>query len=112
VPVTRPATEPQRRCVGCGRSAPKRELLRLVHDAGRPVPDPAQRLPGRGAYVCRDEACIERAARRGGLARAFRRPVTVDARAIVLAAQAPPAGSPATPAANRAFSHNLLESIC
>jgi hypothetical protein len=36
--------------------------------------DPAQRLPGRGAYVC-DDACLEQALRRRAFGRAFRRPV-------------------------------------
>ena len=40
------------RCVGCGRSRPKAELLRLVlRTAGSP-PTPQRALPGRGAYVC------------------------------------------------------------
>jgi len=43
---------------------------------GTVEPDPAARLPGRGAYTCRTRACYERAARRGGFNRAFRRAVT------------------------------------
>jgi predicted RNA-binding protein YlxR (DUF448 family) len=46
---------PRRRCVGCGRIAPKRELLRIAAAPGarRAVLDPACVLPGRGAYLCR-----------------------------------------------------------
>jgi predicted RNA-binding protein YlxR (DUF448 family) len=66
--------------------APKHSLLRLAavrqaphgDDAGavaRVVPDPAARLPGRGAYVC-NAACAETALRRRALPRAFRRAVT------------------------------------
>jgi len=40
------------------------------------VEDPEARLPGRGAYTCRTPRCLDRAARRGGFNRAFRRPVT------------------------------------
>ena len=43
---------------------------------GAVVVDPAARLPGRGAYTCRTRDCFERAARRGGFNRAFRRAVT------------------------------------
>jgi predicted RNA-binding protein YlxR (DUF448 family) len=39
--------------------------------------DPAQRLPGRGAYVC-NRACAERALQRGGFARSFRSAVRTD----------------------------------
>jgi predicted RNA-binding protein YlxR (DUF448 family) len=56
--------------------APKRSLLRWVVVDGKAVADPAARLPGRGAYTCRTPACLERAARRGGFDRAFRRAVT------------------------------------
>ncbi len=34
--------------------------------------DPEQRRPGRGGYCCPDPACIDKALRRGGLARTLR----------------------------------------
>ncbi len=81
---------PQRRCVGCGRVAPKPTLARLalapVAGPGRrtAVLDRAQHLPGRGAYVCRDAAggglsapCLRQALRRGGLSRALRATVAI-----------------------------------
>jgi predicted RNA-binding protein YlxR (DUF448 family) len=83
---------PRRRCVGCGRIAPKSELLRIVAtERGssasggaktRAVADPLARMPGRGAYLCRDDAtpgpaqaCLALATRRGGIARALRRAI-------------------------------------
>jgi predicted RNA-binding protein YlxR (DUF448 family) len=53
------------------------------------VIDPLARMPGRGAYLCRDERgdaehpqpaadCLAQACRRRSIARALRRPVTVD----------------------------------
>ena len=63
--------------MGCGALAAKPELLRVVVADGRVQADPAQRLPGRGAYVC-DRACAERALQRGGFARAFRSSVLID----------------------------------
>jgi len=81
--------------VGCGRIAPKPELLRLaaLSDAegvGRiAVPDPQARMPGRGAYLCRGadpelpaRECLARAMRRGGIARALRSAVTLDAKLV------------------------------
>jgi predicted RNA-binding protein YlxR (DUF448 family) len=48
-------------------------MLRLVRAAdGRVSVD--DRGPGRGAYVCRDPECQERAFKPGRLAHAFRRP--------------------------------------
>jgi len=48
---------------------------------GAVVVDRAQRLEGRGAYVCSDE-CLARARRRGGLQRAFRRSIPIDAQTV------------------------------
>jgi uncharacterized protein len=70
---------PQRRCVGCGRTAPKPSLLRWSADSDRVVADPQARRPGRGAYTCRTRRCVEQAASRGGFNRAFRRAVTAPA---------------------------------
>ncbi|MGH7393087.1 MAG: YlxR family protein [Candidatus Rokuibacteriota bacterium] len=62
---------PARTCVGCRRIRPKQELIRLVRrPGGAVVRDPAG--PGRGAYVCDDPACMERALKGGRLAQAFR----------------------------------------
>ncbi|MGD0454302.1 MAG: YlxR family protein [Solirubrobacteraceae bacterium] len=94
---------PRRRCVGCGRIAPKSELLRIaVADRGsagdgdgacrNAIVDRHGTMPGRGAYLCRggypdqpaavDRACLERAVRRGGIARALRSPVTLDPKLV------------------------------
>jgi len=58
--------------VGCGESAPKDALLRFVLRAGRLEADPDARLPGRGAYMHRDEACAREAVRRRGFERSLR----------------------------------------
>jgi len=63
--------------VGCGALAAKAELKRFVLADGRVEPDPAQRRPGRGAYLC-SRACAQTALRRGGFARSFRAKVKVD----------------------------------
>jgi predicted RNA-binding protein YlxR (DUF448 family) len=55
--------------------------VRLVVCHGALVADRAQRLPGRGAYVC-STPCLARAGRRGGLQRAFRRPLSFDAQTV------------------------------
>jgi predicted RNA-binding protein YlxR (DUF448 family) len=86
---------PRRRCAGCGRIAPKAELLRLTVRRQQPgaravaVRDDAGALPGRGAYLCRDPkrdapvaACLEQGLRRGGIARTLRAAVTVDAEIV------------------------------
>ena len=46
-----------RRCVACGSSKPKQELIRIVTAEGSPEVDPSGRKNGRGAYLCKDTAC-------------------------------------------------------
>jgi predicted RNA-binding protein YlxR (DUF448 family) len=53
---------PQRTCVGCRKIRPKREMVRLVRtpDQGVKV-DETGKAPGRGAYLCQESSCWERA---------------------------------------------------
>jgi predicted RNA-binding protein YlxR (DUF448 family) len=57
------------------------------------IADRGARMPGRGAYLCRatnpsagsglvDPACLQRATRRGGIARALRAAVTLDPKLV------------------------------
>lgn len=63
---------PIRTCVGCrGRDA-QDHLVRIAVVANRPEVDLRRRLPGRGAYVHCNPACVERATRKGRLGRALR----------------------------------------
>jgi predicted RNA-binding protein YlxR (DUF448 family) len=62
--------------VGCGRRAPKDELVRFTEVDG--VLMPGTDTPGRGAYTCRDIVCFELAASRRAFARTLRAPVRVE----------------------------------
>jgi Predicted nucleic-acid-binding protein implicated in transcription termination len=42
--------------------------------------DPTGRLAGRGAYVCRTAACLDKAITKGALSRALRTPLPADLR--------------------------------
>jgi predicted RNA-binding protein YlxR (DUF448 family) len=64
-----------RTCVGCGRKAPQDELFRFASVDGTLTFDAARRLPGRGAYTCRQLSCFERAVSRRAFARTLRRTV-------------------------------------
>ena len=50
----------------------KRELIRVVRDgSGRVALDPTGRAPGRGAYLCRNVACLEKAVKTRAFERSF-----------------------------------------
>ncbi|MCR5304006.1 MAG: YlxR family protein [Lachnospiraceae bacterium] len=52
---------------------PKNVLVRYALASGnRVVRDDGNIMPGRGAYVCNDPACLERAIKKGAFSRAFR----------------------------------------
>lgn len=67
---------PVRTCVGCRDRAPASTLLRIVAVADADVVrlrvDPRHRLPGRGAYLHVDPACLAKAERRRAFGRALR----------------------------------------
>jgi predicted RNA-binding protein YlxR (DUF448 family) len=64
---------PQRSCVACRSARPKRELVRLVRGGGGDVEvDVTAKMAGRGAYLCRDRACWEKALKGAGLEKALR----------------------------------------
>jgi len=63
---------PMRQCTGCREMKPKRELLRVVRSPEGTVSiDFKGKAPGRGAYVCRDLACLTKAVKSRALERAF-----------------------------------------
>jgi predicted RNA-binding protein YlxR (DUF448 family) len=64
--------------VGCRSRAAKIDLLRVVAVSGTLVADRRGRLPGRGAYVHPDLACVDLAERRKAFPRALRHAGPLD----------------------------------
>lgn len=53
---------PQRMCTGCMEMKPKKELIRVVRDTDGDISvDLTGKKNGRGAYVCRNIECLEKA---------------------------------------------------
>ncbi len=70
---------PMRQCLGCREMHPKRELIRIVKPKeGEIALDPAGKLPGRGAYICRSTECLLRAKKSRGLERAFSQQISQE----------------------------------
>ena len=79
---------PARTCIGCRRRDTRAVLLRVVARDGAVVPDPGANLPGRGAWVHRDQDCVTAAIRTRAFMRALRSPGTLDTTAIATIGQA------------------------
>ena len=64
---------PLRQCVGCGEMKEKREMLRILKTAeGEICLDTTGKKNGRGAYICRNRECLQKARRNRGLERSFK----------------------------------------
>ena len=70
---------PLRMCLGCQEMKPKKELIRIVRDKeGGVSVDFTGKKAGRGAYICRDSACLEKARKGKRLEKAFEAPVSQE----------------------------------
>jgi hypothetical protein len=64
--------KPERTCIGCRGTFAKDEVVRIVAGPAGPVIDYREKLPGRAAYVCPRQECVEAALAKGQLSRALR----------------------------------------
>lgn len=63
---------PMRQCLGCREMKEKRELIRVVRSPEGVISlDFRGKASGRGAYVCRNAACLKKAIKAKALERAF-----------------------------------------
>jgi predicted RNA-binding protein YlxR (DUF448 family) len=58
--------------VGCRARAQAEELLRVVVEDGKLVPDPRRRHAGRGAWLHPTQACLDSAEKRRAFPRALK----------------------------------------
>ncbi len=54
---------PIRKCVGCNERRPKQDLIRIVYNKENKEVflDKSGKASGRGAYICPDNKCLEKA---------------------------------------------------
>lgn len=63
---------PLRMCLGCQEMKPKKELIRIVRDKeGSTSVDFTGKKAGRGAYICKNADCFEKAKKGKRLEKAF-----------------------------------------
>ena len=62
---------PLRMCISCRQMKPQSELIRVVREngTGAVLLDRDKKCFGRGAYVCGETECINKAIKRNGFAR-------------------------------------------
>lgn len=64
---------PLRKCVACNEQKEKNQLIRLVRNKDRQVfLDLTGKANGRGAYLCRDLNCLDKALKERSLERSLR----------------------------------------
>lgn len=77
----RPKHVPQRTCISCRQKGDKRGLVRIVRSPEHEVSvDPTGRKNGRGAYLCHQPSCWERALATPMLARALNTEINEETR--------------------------------
>lgn len=66
-------SKPERMCVGCKEMKQKRSLIRVVKTPDGEIKiDGTGKMSGRGAYICRDLACLQKAVKSKGLERSLK----------------------------------------
>jgi hypothetical protein len=73
---------PSRTCLGCGAVKDKKDLVRIVFETDidnetdcKLCLDETGKMKGRGAYLCRCSACLDKALKKKAFNRAYRMPV-------------------------------------
>lgn len=70
---------PMRMCTGCREMKPKKELIRVVKTAEKEIKiDLIGKLNGRGAYICKNKDCLQKAHKSNALSRAFEMNVSAE----------------------------------
>lgn len=65
-----------RMCLGCQEMKPKKELIRVVKNKEDEISiDFVGKKPGRGAYICKNVSCFEKARKGKRFEKAFEVPI-------------------------------------
>ena len=70
---------PMRKCTGCQEMKSKKEFIRVVrNEEGEFFLDATGKKAGRGAYICKNSECLEKACKNKGFERSFKSSVPQD----------------------------------
>ena len=68
----------ERRCVACREAKQQSELLRVAHVNDEYLIDAQHKIGGRGAYVCKNDDCINLAIKKRLFNRSFKSNISED----------------------------------
>jgi len=75
----RPRKVPLRQCTGCGERKEKKELVRIIKTPEDQIMiDLTGKKNGRGAYICRQKECLQKARKNKGLERSFKMSISPE----------------------------------
>jgi len=63
---------PQRMCIACREIKPQSDMIRVAFNEGDIIVDDKKKNVGRGAYICKDAQCVEKAQKIRGLERGLK----------------------------------------
>ncbi|MCI5584658.1 MAG: YlxR family protein [Lachnospiraceae bacterium] len=70
---------PMRQCVGCGEMKSKKEMMRILKTLEGPIVlDVTGKKNGRGAYLCKQQSCLQKAIKGKGLERSFKMSIPTE----------------------------------
>lgn len=70
---------PQRTCIGCNTKKDKKDLIRIVKNKNNEISvDKIGKAEGRGAYICDNANCLEKAIKTKRLERVFEMKVSEE----------------------------------
>lgn len=71
--------KPARTCIACGSQREKKDLLRIVRTPeGNIEADLSGKKNGRGAYICKDEECLNKIIKTKKLEKVFDRDISTE----------------------------------
>ncbi len=75
---------PTRKCVGCGEMKEKRDMIRIIKTSDGVIAlDTTLKANGRGAYICNNVECFNKAVKNKGLERSLKSPIPQDVRELI-----------------------------
>ena len=70
---------PMRQCVGCGEMKAKQEMMRVLKTSeDNIVLDVTGRRNGRGAYLCKNMDCLQKARKNKGIERSLKKVIPAE----------------------------------